>query len=63
MRIVVQGEHVTRIVELLSERSRLPDERVRAGQAAVVGPRYRPADGRADLVAARGLHVPVGTAS
>ena len=51
-------EHVSRTVDLLLDRSRLLAERVQAGRAAVVGLRYRLAEGNAQLVAARGLEIP-----
>ncbi|RKN45570.1 carbonic anhydrase [Streptomyces hoynatensis] len=53
----ILAEHVRHTVDLLLERSRLLAQRVDAGQAAVVGLCYRLADGRADLVAARGLDI------
>ncbi|MFB9688679.1 carbonic anhydrase [Amycolatopsis plumensis] len=53
----ILAEHVRRTVDLLLERSRVLADRVDAGQAAVVGLCYRLADGRADVVAARGLEV------
>jgi carbonic anhydrase len=56
-------EHVRHTVDLLLDRSRVLAERVAAGRAAVVGLCYRLADGSARLVAARGLDVPVGSAS
>lgn len=59
----ILAEHVRRTVDLLLDRSRLLARRVEAGQAAVVGLCYRLADGRADVVAVRGLDdiaAPVG---
>ena len=53
----ILAEHVRHTVDLLLERSRVLADRVDAGQAAVVGLCYRLADGRADVVAARGLDV------
>jgi carbonic anhydrase len=51
------SEHVQHTVDLLLDRSRVLGERVDAGRVAVVGLRYRLADGNADLVTARGLEV------
>ncbi|GIL30959.1 carbonic anhydrase [Actinocatenispora comari] len=59
----ILAEHVSRTVDLLLDRSRLLAERVAAGRAGVVGLCYRLADGRVDVVAARGLDVPSTTAS
>ena len=56
------AEHVRLSVDLLLDRSRLLSERVAAGGAAVVGLKYRLADGRADVVAVRGLEAPVAAA-
>ncbi|MER7764587.1 carbonic anhydrase [Streptomyces sp. NPDC097619] len=56
------AEHIRHTVDLLLDRSRLLADRVAAGQAAVVGIAYRLADGTAQLVTARGLEVPAGTA-
>ncbi|MFD7658133.1 carbonic anhydrase [Actinosynnema sp. NPDC059797] len=53
----VLAEHVRRTVDLLLDRSRVLAARVDAGRAAVVGLCYRLADGRADVVASRGLDV------
>ncbi|MGK3206061.1 carbonic anhydrase [Amycolatopsis sp. MEPSY49] len=58
----VLAEHVRHTVDLLLERSRVLADRVDAGRAAVVGLCYRLADGRADVVAARGLDVTAGSA-
>jgi carbonic anhydrase len=57
----ILAEHISHTVDLLLDRSRLLAERVDAGQTAVVGLRYRLADGNAQLVAARGLDVSVST--
>ncbi|TQM78770.1 carbonic anhydrase [Saccharothrix saharensis] len=57
----ILAEHVSRTVDLMLDRSRLLAERVDAGQVAVVGLTYRLADGNTQLVAARGLDVPVPT--
>ncbi|MCE6998340.1 carbonic anhydrase [Saccharothrix sp. S26] len=54
----ILAEHVSRTVDLLLDRSRLLAERVDSGQTAVVGLRYRLADGNTQVVAARGLGVP-----
>lgn len=59
----ILAEHVRHTVDLLLERSRVLADRVDAGQTAVVGLCYRLADGRADVVAARGLDVTAGSAS
>lgn len=59
----ILAEHVRNTVDQLLDRSRLLAERVDAGQTAVVGLCYRLADGRANVAAARGVHVPVGTTS
>ncbi|RSD09192.1 carbonic anhydrase [Amycolatopsis eburnea] len=53
----VLAEHVRHTVDLLLERSRVLADGVDAGRVAVVGLCYRLADGRADVVAARGLEV------
>ncbi|ONI91086.1 carbonic anhydrase [Saccharothrix sp. ALI-22-I] len=53
----VLAEHVRHTVDLLLNRSRVLAERVDAGRAAVVGLCYRLANGRADVVADRGLDV------
>ncbi|MFD0204409.1 MULTISPECIES: carbonic anhydrase [Saccharothrix] len=58
----VLAEHVRHTVDLLLDRSRVLAERVDAGRSAVVGLCYRLAEGRADVVAARGLDVTVGSA-
>jgi carbonic anhydrase len=50
----ILAEHVKRTVELLLDRSQVIAERVRAGQTAVVGLRYRLADGSAQVAAAHG---------
>ncbi|WP_309111441.1 carbonic anhydrase [Saccharothrix sp.] len=59
----VVAEHVRHTVDLLLDRSRVLAERVDGGRTAVVGLSYRLADGRADVVAARGLDVTATTAS
>ncbi|WP_410586332.1 carbonic anhydrase [Amycolatopsis sp. lyj-23] len=59
----ILAEHVRHTVDLLLERSRVLANRVDAGQTAVVGLCYRLADGRADVVAARGLDVTADSAS
>ncbi|HEX7304738.1 carbonic anhydrase [Lentzea sp.] len=51
----VLAEHVSHTVDLLLDRSRLLADHVAAGRTAVVGLRYRLADGSARLVASRGL--------
>ncbi|GAA1594048.1 hypothetical protein GCM10009804_58280 [Kribbella hippodromi] len=56
-------EHVKHTVDLLLDRSKVLAERVAAGQAAVVGLRYRLADGRAQIVATRGLDVTANAAT
>ncbi|WP_410575429.1 carbonic anhydrase [Amycolatopsis sp. cmx-4-61] len=53
----ILAEHVRHTVDLLLDRSRVLAERVAAGLGAIVGLRYRLADGRADVVAARGLDI------
>jgi carbonic anhydrase len=59
----ILAEHIEHTVDLLLERSRVLAERVADGRLGVVGLSYRLADGSAQLVAARGLDVPVPTAS
>ncbi|CAL9333659.1 carbonic anhydrase [Streptomyces sp. enrichment culture] len=59
----ILAEHIEHTVDLLLERSRILAERVADGRLGVVGLSYRLADGSAQLVAARGLDVPVPTAS
>ncbi|WP_026197259.1 carbonic anhydrase [Sciscionella marina] len=59
----ILAEHVRHTVDLLLDRSRVLAERVDAGRAAVVGLCYRLVDGRADVVAARGLDVAADSAS
>ncbi|WP_327045311.1 hypothetical protein OG320_26935 [Microbispora sp. NBC_01189] len=59
----ILAEHIRHTVDLLLDRSRVLAERVGAGRAAVVGLCYRLADGSAQVVAARGLEVPAGSAS
>jgi carbonic anhydrase len=51
----ILAEHIRHTVDLLLDRSHVLAENVAAGQSAVVGLRYRLADGSAQLVAARGL--------
>ncbi|MDL4813157.1 hypothetical protein [Actinomadura opuntiae] len=51
----ILAEHVRHTVDLLLDRSRVLADKVTAGQAAVVGLRYRLADGNAEIVASRGL--------
>ncbi|HSA49841.1 MAG TPA: carbonic anhydrase [Yinghuangia sp.] len=51
-------EHIRRTVDLLLERSRVLNDQVAAGQAAVVGLAYRLSEGSARLVTARGLPAP-----
>ncbi|MGH3584739.1 MAG: carbonic anhydrase [Pseudonocardia sp.] len=53
----ILAEHVRHTVDLLLDRSRVLADRVDAGRAAVVGLRYRLADGSARVVAARGLDI------
>ncbi|MEW2051720.1 carbonic anhydrase [Streptomyces sp. NPDC005476] len=59
----ILAEHIEHTVDLLLERSHVLAERVADGRLGVVGLSYRLADGTAQLVAARGLDVPVPTAS
>ncbi|HVX47115.1 MAG TPA: carbonic anhydrase [Mycobacteriales bacterium] len=59
----ILAEHVRHSVDLLLDRSRVLSERVAAGQVAVVGMCYRLADGRPQLVAARGLDTTIPTPS
>ncbi|MFF5475605.1 carbonic anhydrase [Streptomyces achromogenes] len=59
----ILAEHIENTVDLLLERSRVLAERVADGRLGVVGLSYRLADGSAQLVAARGLDVPVPTVS
>ncbi|MEU5251981.1 carbonic anhydrase [Streptomyces longwoodensis] len=59
----ILAEHVRRTVDQLLERSRYLAEKVAAGRTAVVGLRYRLADGTAQVVAARGLEAEVPAAS
>jgi carbonic anhydrase len=51
-------EHIRRTVDLLLERSRVLNDQVAAGEAAVVGLAYRLAEGSARLVTTRGLPTP-----
>ena len=55
----ILAEHVKHTVDLLLDRSRVLADRVAEGRAAVVGLCYRLTDGRADVVAARGVEAPV----
>ncbi|MET7826995.1 carbonic anhydrase [Streptomyces sp. NPDC005386] len=59
----ILAEHIEQTVDLLLERSHVLAERVADGRLGVVGLSYRLADGSAQLVAARGLDVPVPAAS
>ncbi|MER7309605.1 carbonic anhydrase [Streptomyces griseoluteus] len=59
----ILAEHIEHTVDLLLERSRVLADRVAEGRLGVVGLSYRLADGSAQLVAARGLHVAGDTAS
>ncbi|CAL9466356.1 Carbonic anhydrase 2 [Actinosynnema sp. ALI-1.44] len=59
----ILAEHVRHTIDLLLDRSRVLADRVAAGDTAVVGLCYRLADGRADVVAARGLDVTAHSAS
>jgi carbonic anhydrase len=59
----ILAEHIRHTVDLLLDRSRVLAGRVGAGQAAVVGLRYRLADGSAQVVAARGLQITADSAS
>ncbi|MEU3664696.1 carbonic anhydrase [Streptomyces sp. NPDC032940] len=59
----VLAEHVRHTVDLLLDRSRVLAEKVAAGQAAVVGLCYRLSDGRAQVVASRGVETAVPAAS
>ncbi|MER6901822.1 carbonic anhydrase, partial [Amycolatopsis sp. NPDC000740] len=54
----ILAEHVKHTVDLLLDRSRVLADRVADGRAAVVGLRYRLADGSAEVVAAHGIDVP-----
>jgi carbonic anhydrase len=51
----ILAEHIRHSIDLLMDRSHVLAEKVAAGQTAVVGLRYRLADGSAQLVASRGL--------
>jgi carbonic anhydrase len=59
----IVAEHIRHTADLLLDRSRVLADKVAAGQTAVVGLRYRLADGSAQLVAARGLDAAVLPAS
>ena len=58
----ILAEHVKHTVDLLLDRSRVLADRVADGRAAVVGLRYRLADGSAEVVAAHGIDVPAAGA-
>jgi len=58
----IEVEQVGRTIDLLLERSPGLARRVAGGQAAVIGMRYRLADGVADVVAARGLPMDAASA-
>ncbi|WP_228266060.1 carbonic anhydrase [Microlunatus elymi] len=58
----IEVEHVIRTIDVLLEHSTSIADRVTDGRAAVVGMRYRLAEGVADLVAARGLPLEIRTA-
>jgi carbonic anhydrase len=51
----IEAEHVRHTLRLLTERSRLIDDRVASGHLAVVGAVYHLADGRAHIVDSVGL--------
>ncbi|WP_370937708.1 carbonic anhydrase [Amycolatopsis sp. cg13] len=57
----ILAEHVKHTVDLLLDRSRVLADRVADGRAAVVGLRYRLADGSAEVVAAHGIDVPTAS--
>ncbi|MFI1720495.1 carbonic anhydrase [Streptomyces sp. NPDC020489] len=59
----ILAEHIEHTVDLLLERSRILADAVAEGRLGVVGMSYRLTDGSAQLVASRGLDVPVPTAS
>ena len=59
----VLAEHVRHTADLLLDRSRVLADKVAAGRTAVVGLRYRLADGTAELVASRGLEAAGNSAS
>ncbi|MFD8376555.1 carbonic anhydrase [Streptomyces sp. NPDC059688] len=56
-------EHIRHTADLLLDRSRVLTDKVAAGQVAVVGLRYRLADGSAQLVASRGLDAQIPATS
>jgi carbonic anhydrase len=58
----ILAEHVRMTTDLLIDRSRVLAENVATGRTAVVGLRYRLADGTARLVASHGLDAPVPAA-
>jgi len=59
----ILAEHVSRTVDMLLDRSRILADKVTAGHTAVVGLCYRLTDGRAQLVATRGLEAELTTTS
>ncbi|MEV5952168.1 carbonic anhydrase [Streptomyces sp. NPDC051987] len=59
----ILAEHIRHTADLLLDRSRVLADKVAAGQSAVVGLRYRLADGSAQLVASHGLDAAVPRAS
>lgn len=59
----ILAEHVRNTTDRLLDRSRVLAEKVAAGRTAIVGLRYRLADGKAQLVAAHGLDAKVPAAS
>ncbi|MET7274378.1 carbonic anhydrase [Streptomyces flaveolus] len=59
----ILAEHIRHTADLLLDRSRVLADKVAAGRTAVVGLRYRLADGSAHLVAAHGLDAAVLPAS
>ncbi|MFF7730901.1 carbonic anhydrase [Streptomyces sp. NPDC008001] len=59
----ILAEHIRHTADLLLDRSRVLADKVAAGRTAVVGLRYRLADGSAELVVSRGLDAAVPTAS
>ncbi|CAG7650229.1 carbonic anhydrase [Actinacidiphila bryophytorum] len=59
----ILAEHVRNTTDRLLDRSRALAEKVAAGRTAVVGLRYRLADGKAQLVASHGLDAKVPAAS
>lgn len=59
----ILAEHVRNTTDRLLDRSRVLAEKVAASRTAVVGLRYRLADGKAQLVASHGLDAKVPAAS